>query len=68
MQEWNKKNMIFGAVLATVGLTAFSTVAMLTGGGWLAYVLPLVAEGYGLYHFYKKYMPKKEDDKKEGKQ
>ena len=59
MQDWNKKNMIFGAVVATIGLTTFSTAVMLTGGGWLSYVLPLVAEGYGLYAFYKKYTPEK---------
>lgn len=67
MQDWNKKNMIFFAVVATVAMTAFSTAAMLTGGGWLSFVLPLVAEGYGLYTFYKKYRPEKENDKKEDK-
>ena len=41
MQDWTKKNMIFGAVVATIGLT--------------------VAEGYGLYTFFKKYNPPKED-------
>lgn len=61
MQDWNRKNMIFFAVVATVAITLFSTVVMLTGGGWLSYVLPLVAEGYGLYAFFKKYNPPKED-------
>lgn len=61
MQDWNRKNMIFFAVVATVAITLFSTVVMLTGGGWLSYVLPLVAEGYGLYTFFKKYNPPKED-------
>lgn len=59
MKDWNKKNLIFFAVVATVAITLFSTAVMLTGGGWLSYVLPLVAEGYGLYTFYKKYTPEK---------
>lgn len=62
MQEWNRKNLIFFAVVATVAITIFSTVVMLTGGGWLSYVLPIVAEGYGLYTFFKKYNPPKEDE------
>lgn len=61
MQDWNKKNMIFGAVIAAIGLTAFSTAVMLTGGGWLSRILPLAAEVYGLYTFFKKYNPPKED-------
>lgn len=61
MQDWNRKNMIFFAVVATVAIALFSTVVMLTGGGWLSYVLPLVAEGYGLYTFFKKYNQPKED-------
>ena len=62
MQEWNRKNLIFFAVVATVAITIFSSVVMLTGGGWLSYVLPIVAEGYGLYTFFKKYNPPKEDE------
>lgn len=56
MKEWNKKNLAFFAVVAAVALTVFSTVVMLTGGGWLSYVLPLVAEGYGVVSFIKKYL------------
>ena len=61
MQDWNKKNMIFFAVVAAVAITVFSTAVMLTGGGWLSFVLPLVAEGYGLYTFFKKYKPDMDD-------
>ena len=61
MQDWNRKNLKFFAVVATVAITAFSTAVMLTGGGWLSFVLPLVAECYGLYTFFKKYNSPKED-------
>lgn len=67
MQEQNKNNAIFigGMFLAT--LIVFFTIVMLTyvgkGGLWSS-ILPLAAEGYGLYIFVKKiweYKPDKED-------
>ena len=57
MKDYNKKNLIFLSLFGLLGLTIFSTVVMLTGGGWLSYILPLLAEGYGLYVFFKKYHP-----------
>jgi len=56
MQEQNKKNAIFlGGIFAVLLLVIF-TVAMLTyvgkAGAWSA-ILPLVAEGYGVYWFIK---------------
>ena len=57
MQEQNKNNAIFigGMFLAT--LIVFFTIVMLTyvgkGGLW-SVILPLAAEGYGLYGFIKK--------------
>lgn len=57
MKDYNKKNLILLAVLAIVGLTVFSTVVMLTGGGWLSYILPVGAIAYGIYAFVKTYLP-----------
>lgn len=71
MNDYHKHSIIRGAVLFLVALVVFLTVVMLTGGGRFSYVLPLLAEGYGLYAFFKKYYPPEKDDreeKKEGKQ
>ena len=57
MQDYNKKNLILFALLAVVGLTVFSTVVMLCGGGWLSRVMPIGAIGYAVYCVIKKYLP-----------
>ena len=57
MQEHNKKNLILFALLAIVGLTAFSTVVMLCGGGFWSCILPVMAIGYAIYCVIKKYLP-----------
>lgn len=62
MQEYNKKNLIFLAVVFTAILAVFFTFVLLTyakGGLWSA-PLPVVAVGYGIYAFVKKYLPKSE--------
>lgn len=62
MQEYNKKNLVFLAVIAIAALTTFFTVVLLTyakGGLWSA-PLPVVAVGYGIYSFVKNYLPKNE--------
>lgn len=57
MQDYNKKNLILFALLTAVGLTVFSTIAMLCGGGWWSYILPVGAVGYAVYCAIKKYLP-----------
>lgn len=57
MQDYNKKNLILFALLAVVGLTVFSTIVMLCGGGWWSCILPVGAIGYALYCAIKKYLP-----------
>lgn len=62
MQDYNKKNLIFLAVVFTALLTVFFTVILLTyakDGLWSA-PLPVVAVGCGIYAFVKKYLPKSE--------
>lgn len=62
MQEYNKKNLVFLAVIALAAFAAFFTVVLLTyakGGLWSA-PLPVVAVGYGIYSFVKNYLPKNE--------
>ena len=57
MKEWNKKNWILFAILATVGLTVLSTVIMFSARLWWSAILPVAAIGYGVYQFIKKYLP-----------
>ena len=61
MKEYNKKNLIFLAVIGLAALTAFFTVVMLTyvgkAGLWSA-VLPVAAIVYGVYAFIKKFIKK----------
>ena len=62
MQEDNKKNLIFIAVIAFAALTVFSTVILCysyVGEGWWTMPLPLAAIGYGIFALVKKYLPKK---------
>ena len=67
MQDYNKKNLYFLLCVFAGLLVVFFTVVMLTYVGkrglW-SVILPLVAEGYGVYAFVKKiwqYKPDKED-------
>lgn len=60
MEEYNKRNLIYLAVIAVAALTAFFTVILLTyakGGLWSA-PLPVAAIVYGGYCFIKRYLPK----------
>lgn len=60
MQDYNKKNLIFLAVVFAALLTVFFTVILLTyakDGLWSA-PLPVAAVVYGIYAFVKKYLPK----------
>lgn len=61
MQEYNKRNLIFLAVIGLAALVAFFTVVMLTyvgkAGLWSA-ILPVAAIAYGTYAFVKNYLPK----------
>lgn len=64
MQEQNKNNAIFLGGIFLAALVVFFTIVMLTyigkSGLW-AVILPLVAEGYGLYGFVKKILEYKPD-------
>lgn len=62
MQDYNKKNLVFLAVVFAALLAVFFTVVLLTyakGGLWSA-PLPVAAVGYGIWAFVKKYLPKSE--------
>ena len=60
MKEYNKKNLLFLAVLFTSMLTVFFTVVMLSylNGGWWSIPFPMAGIGYGIYSLLKKYIPK----------
>lgn len=68
MQEQNTKNAIFLGGIFSVLLLVIFTVAMITyvgkAGAWSA-ILPLVAEGYGVYSFVKKVWKYKDGKKVE---
>ena len=61
MKDYNKRNLIFLAVIGLSALTVFFAVVMLTyvgkAGLWST-PLPVVALGYGVYCFIKRYLPK----------
>ena len=62
MQDYNKKNLVFLAVVFAALLAVFFTVVLLTyakDGLWSA-PLPVAAVGYGIWAFVKKYLPKSE--------
>lgn len=62
MQDYNKRNLIFLGVVFASLLAVFFTVVLLTyakGGLWSA-PIPVVAVGYGIYAFVKKFLPKSE--------
>lgn len=67
MKPWNKQNLIWLAVVGTVAICAFFTLALiinyfeLGGKYWFAVLIALVPYVYGCYAFVKKYLPKKED-------
>ena len=59
MEDYNKQNLILFGILAAVGFTIFGWVIVITslnGNAW-ALPFPLLATGYGVYKFIKKYLP-----------
>ena len=67
MQEQNKKNAIFIGGVILSAITVLLTVAMLyyVGKGWWSAIVPLVAEGYGVWMFVKNVIiPNRVDGKK----
>lgn len=60
MKEYNKKNLLFLAVVFSSLLTVFFTVVLLSylSGGWWALPFPLAGICYGIYSLCKKYIPK----------
>ena len=74
MKPWNKENLTWLAVLGSVAICAFFTLALiinyfidLKGTYWFAALISLVPYVYGCYVFVKKYAPKNKDNDKEKK-
>ena len=65
MTDYNKETLAQTIVYIVVGIVAFFTiiasVLLINAGSWWAVPIPLVADGYGVYNFIKKYYPKKEN-------
>lgn len=65
MTDYNKETLAQTIVYIVVGLVAFfsiiASVLLINAGSWWAVPIPLVAVGYGVYNFIKKYYPKKEN-------
>lgn len=66
MTEYNKTNLIQGAVILAVAVVLFFTIIGLTycvsAGAWWAVPVPVTAIVYGCVDFIKKYYPKKKKD------
>lgn len=63
MQPWNKQNLISFVVIIVAALVAFFTIAAITiyfknGGAFWAVPVPVVAIGYAVVVFIKKYYQK----------
>lgn len=65
MTEYNKTNLIQGAVILAVAIVLFFTIIGLTycvsAGAWWTVPVPVAAIVYGCVDFIKKYYPKKEN-------
>lgn len=59
MTDYNKTNLIQGAVILAVAVVLFFTIIAFIGKHWWAIPFPVAAIVYGCVVFIKKYYPKK---------
>lgn len=58
MTDYNKTNLIQGAVILAVAIVLFFTIIAFVGEKWWAIPFPVAATIYGCVAFVKKYYPK----------